>query len=269
MGTPFFERKVVVITGASSGIGCELAYSLAAQGAYLSLASRDSERLATVRNECQAQGGKAIAIPTDITEPTQCENLIQKTVETFGRIDILVNNAGVSMWAEFEVVTDLGIFEKMMKVNYLGSLYSTHYALPHLKQSRGQIVAVSSLAGKTGVPLRSGYAASKHAVTGFFESLRIELAQTGVDVTIIYPGFVATGGQTRGFRADGQPVGASPVRNQEIMSVEQCVNLMLPAIQKRQRELIMTSRGKLGQWLKLIAPSWVDSIARKAIEEGK
>jgi short-subunit dehydrogenase len=269
MGSPFFECKVVIITGASSGIGCELAYRLAAQGAYLALAGRDMDRLETVGAGCQARGGQALAIPTDVTEPAQCAALVQKTVEEFGHIDILVNNAGISMWANFEDVTDLSIFEKMMRVNYLGSLYCTHAALSHLKRSHGQIVGISSLAGKTGVPARSGYAASKHAVTGFFESLRIELAPTGVSVTLIYPGFVATGGQMRGFGADGRPVGESPVQNQEIMSVEQCVDLMLPAIQKRRRELVMTLRGKLGQWLKLIAPALVDAIARKAIEGGR
>jgi len=163
----------------------------------------------------------------------------------------------------------LSIFEKIMRVNYLGSLYCTHYALPHLKASRGQIVAVSSLTGKTGVPIRSGYAASKHAVVGFFDSLRIELASSGVDVTIVYPGFVATETRVRAFGPDGKPLGNSPVREKEVMTVEECVDLMLPAIQKRKRELVMTLRGKVGQYVKLFAPGLVDAIARKAIEAGK
>jgi short-subunit dehydrogenase len=269
MNPPYSQDKVVVITGASSGIGRELAYRLAAQGACLSLASRDAGRLETVRSECQVRGGKVLAIPTDVAEPAQCEILIQTTVENFGRIDILVNNAGVSMWAKFDEVSDLSIFEKMMRVNYLGSVYCTHYALPYLKQSRGQIVGVSSLTGKNGVPTRSGYAASKHAMAGFFDSLRIELAPAGVSVTMIYPGFVATEVRTRAFGVDGKPLGSSPVREGEIMSVEQCVDQMLPAIQKRRRELVMTLRGKLGLWLKLIAPALVDRIARQAVEDGR
>ncbi len=231
MGNAHFTDKVVVITGASSGIGRELACQLAAQGAKLALAARNVERLKAVRVECEKRGGQAIAVPTDVTEQAQCESLMMKTVETFGGIDILVNNAGISMWARFEDVTDLSIFEQIMRVNYLGSLYCTYYALPHLKASRGQIVAVSSLTGKTGVPLRSGYAASKHAVVGFFDSLRIELADDGVDVTIIYPGFVATETRKRAFGPDGKPLGESPVREKEIMTVEECVDLMLPAIQ--------------------------------------
>ena len=252
-----------------AGLGGKLAYRLASQGAKLSLAARDVERLEAARAECEKRGGQAIAVPTDVAEQAQCESLMRKTVAQYGRIDILVNNAGVSMWATFDEVTDLSIFEKIMRVNYLGSMYCTHYALPHLKASRGQIVAISSLAGKTGVPLRSGYAASKHAVVGFFDSLRIELASSGVDVTIIYPGFVATETRKRAFGPDGKALGESPVREKEIMTVEECVDLMLPAIQKRKRELVMTLRAKVGQYVKLFAPGLVDRIARKAIEAGK
>jgi len=269
MANAYFKDKVVVITGASSGIGRELALRLAAQGAKLSLAARRVKLLETVRAECERRGGKTIAVPTDVTEQVQCESLMRKTVEAFGGIDTLVNNAGISMWAPFEAVTDLSIFEKIMRVNYLGSVYCTHYALPHLKAARGQIVAVSSLTGKNGVPTRSGYAASKHAMVGFFDTLRIELAPAGVAVTLIYPGFVATETRKHAFGPDGQPLGDSPVREKEIMSVEECVDLMLPAIQKRKRELVMTMRAKVGQYVKLFAPGLVDRIARKAIEAGK
>ena len=264
-----FKDKVVVITGASRGIGRELACRLAEQGAKLSLAARDVEQLGAVQAECEKLGGQVIAVPTDVAEQAGCEALMRKTVEAFGGIDVLVNNAGTSMWAYFDEVTDLSIFEKIMRVNYLGSVYCTHYALPYLKASRGQIVAVSSLTGKNGVPTRSGYAASKHAMVGFFDTLRIELAPEGVSVTIIYPGFVATQTRKHAFGPDGKPLGESPVREGEIMTVEECVDLMLPAIQKRKRELVMTFRAKVGQYVKLFAPGLVDQIARKAIEAGK
>jgi len=269
METAYFKDKVVVITGASSGIGRELAYRLATLGAKLSLAARDVERLETVKTECEKRGGHAIVLPTDVAEQAQCESLIRKTVEAFGVIDILVNNAGISMWAYFDEVADLSIFEKIMRVNYLGSVYPTHYALPHLKASRGQIVAVSSLTGKNGVPTRSGYAASKHAMVGFFDTLRIELANDDVAVTMIYPDFVATETRIRAYGPDGKPLGQSPVREQEIMSVEKCVHLMLPAIQKRKRELVMTLRAMVGQFVKPFAPKLIDSIVRRAIEAGK
>jgi short-subunit dehydrogenase len=141
--------------------------------------------------------------------------------------------------------------------------------LPYLKQTQGRIVAVSSLAGKNGVPTRSGYAASKHAVAGFFDTLRIELADDGISVTVIYPGFVSTEIRKRAFGADGISLGESPVRETEVMTAETCARLIVPAIARRQRELVMTLRGKVGQWLKLIAPRFVDRIAQKAIEQGK
>jgi short-subunit dehydrogenase len=264
-----FRDKVVIITGASSGIGRELSYQLAVQGAWLSLAGRNAERLEAAKAECQKRGGKAIAVQTDVSVAKQCAALVQRTVDKYGRIDALVNNAGVTMWANFESVHDLGIFEQIMRVNFLGSLYCTHYALPHLKQTKGLIVGISSLTGKTGVPTRSAYAASKHAMAGFFDSLRIELAPSGVGVTMIYPGFVASEVRQRALSPDLQPLGESPVHEGEVMPVEECARLIVRAMTHRQRELVMTTRGKLGLWLKLIAPGLVDRIANRAIQTGK
>jgi len=266
-----FQESVVILTGASSGIGRQMALQLARQGAWLALAARAAARLEQVAAECRSLGGKAWVVQTDVGEQAQCQRLVQLTVETYGRVDMLVNNAGLSMWAPFEEVQDLEIFERIMRVNYLGSVYCTHYALPYLKQSRGRIVAVSSLTGKAGVPTRSGYAASKHAMVGLFDSLRVELQGSGVSVTIVYPGFVATEIRERAFGADGKPLGKgnSPVRESEVMSAEQCARIILRAAARRQREEVMTLRGKLGQWIKLIAPALVDRIAKKAIAEGK
>jgi NAD(P)-dependent dehydrogenase (short-subunit alcohol dehydrogenase family) len=194
-----FKDAVVIITGASSGIGKELALQLAEQGAQLVLAARSADLLEQVADECRAKGAAAaaeavaVAVPTDVTEIEQCRKLVGQAVANYGRIDMLVNNAGTTMWARLEEVKDLSIYEKIMRANYLGSVYCTYFALPYLKQSRGRIVGISSLTGKAGVPTRSGYAASKHAMAGFFDSLRIELAGSGVSVTMAYPGFVATG----------------------------------------------------------------------------
>jgi NAD(P)-dependent dehydrogenase (short-subunit alcohol dehydrogenase family) len=195
--------------------------------------------------------------------------MIEGAVKQYGRLDMLVNNAGITMWAKFAEVQDLSIYEKIMDVNYMGSVYCTYYALPYLKQSHGRLVAVSSLTGKTGVPTRSGYAASKHAMVGFFDTLRIELAPDGISVTIIYPGFVGTGVRERAFGPDGQPLGWSPVQEDKVMDVKTCAHLILAAAARRKREEVMTVRGKLGQWLKLIAPGLVDRVASRAIEVGK
>ncbi len=269
MNDVVFKDAVVIITGASSGIGRELAYQLARQGARLALGARDAERLEEVAAECRASGAQVLVVPTDVGVQADCEALVQKTVATYQRVDMLVNNAGMSMWAFFDEITDLSIFERLMRVNYLGSVYCTHYALPYLKQSRGRVVGVSSLTGKSGVPTRTGYAASKHAMAGFFDSLRIELADSGVSVTMAYPGFVSTEVRERALRADGKPLGKSPVHEKDVMTVEVCSRLILEAAAKRRREVVMTWRGKLGVWLKLIAPGLVDKIARQGIESGR
>lgn len=269
MKPPVFQNAVVIITGASSGIGKALALLLAGQGARLALAGRDVDRLEQAAAECRAQGSDVLAVPGDIDDPGVCQVLIETAAAQYGRIDMLVNNAGTTMWARFDEVQDLTIFEKVMRTNYLGSLYCTYYALPYLKRSKGRIVGISSLAGKTGVPSRSGYAASKHAMVGFFDSLRVELRDTGVSVTMIYPGFVATGVQGRGFGPDGQPLGKVPIQMKAAMTPEDCARIILNAAARRKREEVMTLRGKLGQWLKLIAPGLVDRIALNAIKTGK
>jgi short-subunit dehydrogenase len=264
-----FRDNVVVLTGASRGIGRELALQLAGQGARLALSARDAAALEEVAAECRKLGGEAVAIPADVGEEPQCAALIARSVEAFGRIDTLINNAGISMWSLFEQVKDLSIFERIMTVNYLGSVWCTWHALPHLKKTRGRLVAVSSMTGKTGVPTRSGYAASKHAMMGFFDTLRIELADSGVTVTIACPDFVATEIRERAFGPDGKPLEKSPVQEGKVMTAETCARLILEGAARRERELILSGRGKVGLWLKLLAPSLIDQIAKKAIAEGR
>jgi short-subunit dehydrogenase len=269
MSSHIFLDKVVIITGASSGIGRALAYQLAEQGAWLSLAARDKDRLLSVAVECEKQGGKAIAIPTDVADENQCSALIRKTHEHYNRIDMLLNNAGISMSARFDEINNLALFDRIMRVNYLGSVFCTYYALPFLKQTKGRIVSVSSLTGKNGVPTRSGYAASKHAMAGFFDSLRIELSDSGVTVTTIYPGFVTSEVRERALDANGKPLGKSHLDENKIMPTEECARLIIKAAEKRRRELVMTLRGKIGLWMKLIAPILIDRVALKAIQSGR
>ena len=264
-----FRDNVVILTGASSGIGRAMALQLAEQGARLALAARRADRLEAVAEQCRQKGGQAIAIPTDVSQPEACQQLVAQTLAHYGRIDTLINNAGISMWARFDEVQDLSIFERIMRINYLGSVYCTYYALPHLKAARGRLVAVSSLTGKSGVPTRSGYAASKHAMAGFFDTLRIELSESGVSVTVSYPDFVTSEIRTHAFGADGSPLGDSPVQENKVMTAEESARRILRAAARRQREDVQSLRGRLGQWLKLIAPSLVDKIALRAIQRGK
>ncbi|MFY2562598.1 SDR family oxidoreductase [Corallococcus terminator] len=262
------QGKSVVVTGASMGIGEELSVALAARGANLVLAARSEDALQRVKQRCEAAGGKAIAVATDVGDPEACRRMVDRAVEAFGGVDVLVNNAGISMDARFEDITDLTLFERLMRINYLGSVYCTHHALPHLKTRRGLLVAVSSLTGKTGVPTRSGYAASKHAMNGFFDSLRVELMGTGVDVTVVCPGFVATNVRANALGKDGKPLQVSAHDETEgNMDVGTCVSIILKAMDQREREVVMTTKGKVGQYLKLFTPGFLDRIVFKAIQE--
>jgi short-subunit dehydrogenase len=263
------KNKVVVITGASKGIGAELAKQLAARGAKLVLAARNSEELEKVADECRKAGGAVITVKADVAVERDCQAIMSGAALAYGGIDVLVNNAGATMWARFEDIEDVSILERIMQVNYMGAVYCTRHALPYLRQSKGVLVGISSLAGRTGVPTRSGYAASKHAMTGFFDSLRIELDDSGVTVTMIYPGFVSTGIRENATGPDGKAIQVSPVKEGEVMGVEECARIIVKAIETRKREVIMTARGKLGLWLKLFAPSLVDRIAKRAIQEGR
>jgi short-subunit dehydrogenase len=270
MSSSIFGEHVAIITGASSGIGWELALQLAGQGAWLTLAARREELLEELAEECRERGGRVLVVPTDVAEEEQCKRLIERAVEEYGRIDTLFNNAGITIWAKFEEMEVLFPFEKVMKVNYLGSVYCTRYALPYLKESKGRIVAVSSLAGKTGVPFRSGYSASKFALVGFFETLRIELAQYGVSVTLIYPDFVKTNTRLQAFGPDGEKLKSRPMREgKRMMTAQECGQIILKATEERKREVVMSLRGKVAQWIKLIAPAVVDRIAQRAVERGK
>lgn len=258
-----FNNKVIIITGASFGIGRELALQLAAQGAWLVLAARNIEKLEALVKECQEHGGRAIAIPTDVSDESQCKNLINATVKEYGRLDVLINNAGMALASRFENLEDLSLYEKTIKVNFLGGVYCTHYALPHLKESGGRIVAVSSLRGKFASGTADGYPASKHAMAGFYDSLRNELWDRGVSVTVIYPGWVSTGITARTLNPDGTPKGEISRHEKKGMPVYKCAAIIINAAAKRKREIIMTFMGKFGRWLRLAFPRWVDGMSRK------
>jgi short-subunit dehydrogenase len=261
-----FRENVIIITGASSGIGQQLALQLADYGTWLALAARNAEKLEEVSKQCSQRGGRVIVIPTDVADQSQCQNLIERTVAEYGRIDTLINNAGIGLASRFDELQDLAVFEKIIRVNFFGSVYCTHYALPYLKKTRGRLVGVSSLRGKFPSATADGYGASKHAMAGFFDSLRIEIANSGVTVTMIYPGWVSTGISSRALRADGNLTGEISVHEKDAMPVDTCARIIVQAVAKRKREVVMTFKGKFGLWLRLIAPGVVDQITRKSTE---
>ncbi len=262
-----YADQVVIITGASEGIGRALAKVLAREGARLALTARNRERLEELATDCRSLGADVHTVSADITSEEDCRRVVTETVDKWGRIDTLVANAGRTMWTRFEDLEDTSVLRDVMAVNYFGAAYITHAALPWIIKCRGRIVAVASVAGLTGVPARSGYCASKHAMVGFYDSLRIELADRGVSVTVIAPDFVVSEIHRRALDGKGNPLGETPMQEDRIMSAEECAELMAAAIKARKRLLITSRRGRFGRWLKLLAPGLIDRIAKKAIEQ--
>lgn len=262
--------KVVVITGASDGIGAELALQWAQrdrQGLALVLAARSLGKLQAVAAQCEALGAQALALRCDIEQQGDCRTLVDATVARHGRIDVLVNNAGISAHALLAEVDDLAWYERLMRVNFWGSVWTTHAALPHLRASRGRVVAVSSLAGLLGIPGRTAYSATKFAMGGFFEALRGEVAADGVSITVAYPGVVDTQIRYRGLNARGEALGRSAMDERGAMTVQTCARLILDGTLARRREVVMTVKGRLGRWLKLLAPGLVDRMAMAALKK--
>ena len=265
------RTRVFIITGASDGIGAELALQLASDGHRLVLAARNEAALQEVVGQCQHDGSKAIAMKTDVTVEDDCRRLVDRALEAFGRIDVLVNNAGLSMHARFDEITDWSTYERLWRVNCLGTINCTRFAWPHLKANPGkrggQIVGINSLAGRTGVPGRTTYCASKFAQAGFLEALRIEAAEHGITVTVVYPGVVATEIRRHGLNGKGEPAGVSGLDESGAMPVDECARQIVRAIENGRRELVMTPKGRAGLWLKRIAPKWVDRLAVKALRK--
>jgi short-subunit dehydrogenase len=270
MSADMSALRVIVITGSSDGIGAEMARQLARSHSAkiaLVLAARTEESLQQIAAECRVYGAQTLVVKTDVSNQAQCRHLIAATVEKFGRIDALINNAGKSAHALFEEVQDLGWYEELMRINLWGSVWCTHAALPYLKASKGSIVAVSSLAGLVGVPGRTAYGASKFAMAGFFEALRAELKMAGVSVTTAYPGVVATQIRHHGFNAAGKELGSSSLKEDKAMPVEQCAGLIIAGMEQRKREVVMTAKGKLGRFLKLVFPGMVENMALVALKD--
>lgn len=263
--------EVTIITGASDGIGAETARQISMRDgnkAALVLAARNVEKLQALAAEIEQSGSKVLVVPTDVTDRNACIGLIEKTASSFGRIDTLIVNAGMSAHANFSEIKpeDLKWMHDLMELNYWGSVWPIHAALPHLAKTKGRIVAVSSVAGLIGVPGRTAYSGTKFALSGFCEALRSELEPSGISVTIVYPGVVKTDIRKVGYGASGGALGVSGVREDDMMSVQRAVELMLEGITNRKREVLMTRQMRLGRWLKLLAPHLVDRMALKAIK---
>ncbi len=252
------KDKVVLITGASSGIGRALALEMASRGAKLALGARRMEQLDELKSALP--NTEVLCVKTDVAIESECQNLINQTVEKFGRLDILINNAGISMRSMFEA-TDLEVIRRVMDVNFYGTVYCTKFALPHLLASKGSLVGIISIAGYLGLPGRTGYSASKFAVRGFLDTIRIEHLHSGLHVLVAAPGYTASEVRKSALLADGQQQGESPRDEHQMMSAERCAYLITQAIKKRKRSLIMTLiEGKFSVFLSKFFPSLLDKI---------
>ncbi len=253
------KNKVMVITGASSGIGKALAEEAISRGAKVVMAARNLDAMQQFAGQGHYSSENLLVVKTDVTCKEDCKSLVEKTVEHFGRIDVLVNNAGVSMRALFSE-SELSVIEKLMEVNFWGAVYCTHFALPWLIKSKGSVVGVSSIAGYKGLPARTGYSASKFALQGFLESLRIENRNNGLHVLIACPGFTASNIRKTALAGDGNPQGESPREETKMMSAQLAAWHIIRAIKKRKQVLVLTRQGKLTVWLNKFFPAWVDKL---------
>ncbi|HEX2969274.1 MAG TPA: SDR family oxidoreductase [Bacteroidales bacterium] len=252
-----FNDKVVIVTGASSGIGEAVAREFAKNGSKVVLAARSEENLIRITNEISKAGQNAVYVRTDVSRESDCRNLIEKTIEKFGTIDILVNNAGISMRACFDNV-DLNVLHRLMNVNFWGTVYCTKYALPYLVKNKGSLIGVSSVAGFHGLPGRTGYSASKFAIHGFLETIRIENLNKGLHVMIIAPGFTATEIRKHALNADGSEQGKSPLDEGSLSTPEYVAKWVLKGIRKKKRNKLLTWSGRLTALFQRIVPDLVD-----------
>ena len=260
MKRDYFKDKVMIITGASSGIGLASAKLFASLGAKLVLAARSQDKLEEIASWISHDSGSdVLCVKTDVSVEEDCRNLIDKAVARFVRIDVLVNNAGLSMRALFRDL-DLQVIKTLMDVNFWGTVYCTKYALPYLLESKGSVVGVISIAGYAGLPARTGYASSKYAIRGFLDTLRIEHLYDGLHVMVFAPGFTASNVRNAALTAHGQQQGQTPRDEGKMMSAEKVALYMAKGIARRKSEMILTPIGKLTVFMHNILPRLTDRL---------
>ena len=255
----FLNDKVIVITGASSGIGEAMAREYAKMGAKIVMAARRREELERIAQNIEAQGGKVAYAVCDVTKEEDCKHLVDVAIERFGRIDIMICNAGLSMRALFDDC-DLSVLHRLMDVNFWGTVNCTKYALPWLQRSHGSLVGISSVAGIHGLPARTGYSASKYAMTGFLDTIRIENLKKGVHVMTACPGFTASNVRFSALTADGTEQGATPRNEAKMMTPERVAELVARGIKRRKRLCLMEWEGRTTHLLKKFFPCLVDRL---------
>jgi len=258
------KNKVIWLTGASSGIGEALAYELARRGARLILSARRREELERVRSNGAATARQNIHIlPLDLTQSDTLETATENAIKIFGHVDILINNGGISQ-RSFVQETTFEVYRRLMEVNFFGAVALTKYILPHfVSRKQGHFVTMSSVAGKFGTPYRSGYAASKHALHGFFDALRAEHWKDNISVTMLCPGVINTPITYSALTGDGTPLNKMDKLQEQGRSAEWCASKIADAIEKKKEEVYIGGKETLLVYIKRFFPSLFSRIIRK------
>jgi short-subunit dehydrogenase len=260
--------KTVIITGASSGIGEAMAYHAASLGYNVCIAARNQDKLATVKAACLNMNVRCIAVQADVSIEQDCIGLIDRTIAEFGGIDILINNAGISMRALL-ADCDIQVLKQVMDINFWGTVYCTKAALPHLLKNKGSVVGISSIAGIKGLPARTGYSASKFAMNGFLESLRIENMKTGLHVLVACPGYTASNIRNAALDKSGKSQSESPYDENKLMPAETVAKAIFQAIEKKRHYIYLTFQGKVTYFLSKFFPALLDKLVYKTVAAEK
>ena len=266
MKTTYFKDKVIIITGASSGIGLASAKLFGSYGAKVVMAARSLDKMKELAPEVSSNPDNVLCVKCDVSDELDCQNLIKKTVDRFGRIDILVNNAGVSMRAMFADL-DLNVLRRLMDVNFWGTVYCTKYALPYLVEAKGSVVGVISVAGYTPLPARTGYCSSKYAIRGFLDTIRTEHLRDGLHVLVFAPGYTASNVRNAALTADGTPQGHTPLKEEKLMSAEKVAYKLAKMIYKRRSQLILSMIGRATVLGHTIYPHFADWATYKYVSK--
>lgn len=262
----YFKGKVIIVTGASSGIGKATAIEAAKQGANVVIAARSLDKLKDVAQVIEGFGVECLPVQTDVSKQEDAENLINKTIEKFKKIDVLINNAGVSMRAMFDEI-DIDVFKRVIDINFMGTVYCSKYAIKHILKQKGSIVGVLSVSGFTPLGARSAYCASKYAMRGFLETLRIENIRRGLHVLISFPGFTESNIRKNALLADGSHQGNTPRKEEKMMTSEEVAKELMRAVRKRKRVQTLTLMGRSAWILNKFFPWWVHKKMYKGISK--
>jgi len=256
----YINNSIIWITGASSGIGAALAVELSKRGARLILSARRLEELEKVAKVCESDSVRILTL--DLAQSETFSEKAEEARSFFGRIDILINNGGISQRA-LAAEASLESLRRIMEVNFFGTTALTQAVLPLMKaQKSGYIVVISSVMGKFGTKYRSGYAASKHALHGWFDCLRQEMYEHNIDVTLVCPGYVKTDITVNSLTADGQKFGKMGDAQSKAMSPEQFANRLIPKLEKRNEEIYIGGKEVMAVYLKRWFPQLLNKILK-------